>query len=95
MWQFSASPMRIADSTAMPFTTGIAPGSPRQTGHTWVLGSAPKTVEHEQNIFEAVLSSTCTSSPSAGSNRSRASSNETSSAVALMPSPPAGPERGR
>ena len=59
--------MRIADSTAFALTTGSAPGRPRQTGQTWVLGSAPNSVAQPQNIFVAVLSSTCTSSPMTGS----------------------------
>ncbi len=62
-----ASPMRTADSIAVRFTTGSAPGSARHTGHTCVLGAAPKSVAHPQNIFETVFSSTCTSSPSTGS----------------------------
>ena len=73
--QFSASPIRIADSTAMPLTTGSAPGSPRQTGQTWVLGSAPNPVAQPQNILVAVLSSTWTSRPITGSNLASASSN--------------------
>jgi hypothetical protein len=65
--QLSASPIRIADSIALALTTGSEPGSPRQTGQVWVLGAAPKTVEQPQNILDAVLSSTCTSSPITGS----------------------------
>ena len=57
----------MADSMALAFTTGREPGRPRQTGQVWVFGSAPNTVEQPQNIFEAVFSSTCTSSPSTGS----------------------------
>src|SRR5918993_352572 len=75
--------MRIADSTALTLTTGKAPGRPRQTGQTWVLGSAPNPVGQPQNIFVAVLSSTCTSSPRAGSYAARASaSGSVASAVA-------------
>jgi hypothetical protein len=74
MEQFRASPIRIADSTALTLTTGSEPGSPRQTGQTWVLGSAPNAVEQPQNILDAVLSSTCTSSPSTGSYADTASS---------------------
>ena len=59
--------MRIADSMAFALTTGSAPGRPRHTGQVWVFGSAPNSVEQPQNIFDFVLSSTCTSSPSAGS----------------------------
>ena len=58
--------MRMADSTAVPLTTGSEPGSPRHTGHTWVLGSAPNVVEQPQNIFDAVLSSMWTSRPITG-----------------------------
>ncbi len=66
--------MRIADSTATAFTAGSAPGSPRHTGHTWVLGAAPNSVGQPQNIFVTVPSSTCTSSPSTGSKRATTSS---------------------
>ena len=59
--------MRMADSTAAALSTGSAPGSPRHTGQTWVLGSAPNAVAHPQNILVTVDSSTCTSSPSTGS----------------------------
>ena len=74
MSQLSANPIRIADSTALRFRVGSEPGSPRQTGHTWVLGSAPNVVEQPQNIFVAVDNSTWTSSPSTGSNLARTSS---------------------
>ena len=74
MVQLSASPIRIADSTPTSLTTGSAPGSPRHTGHTCVLGSAPNAVAHPQNILVAVLSSTWTSSPSTGSYAAMASS---------------------
>ena len=45
-------------SIALPFTTGKAPGRPRQTGQVWVFGAPPNSVEQEQNIFDFVLSST-------------------------------------
>src|SRR6478735_749752 len=77
--------MRIADSTALPFTTGIAPGRPRQVGQTCVLGSAPNSVGHPQNIFEAVLSSTWTSRPSAGSYDASTSSKATRVSVMSVP----------
>ncbi len=64
----------MADSTAVPLTTGSEPGSPRQVGQTCVFGSAPKTVAQPQNIFEAVPSSTCTSRPITGSKDRSASS---------------------
>jgi hypothetical protein len=38
------------------FSTGKAPGSPRQTGQTFEFGGSPKRVEQEQKIFEAVRS---------------------------------------
>ncbi len=59
--------MRIAYSTALPLTTGSAPGSPRDTGVTWVFGSAPKLTSAGQNILVSVPSSTCTSIPMTGS----------------------------
>ena len=66
--------MMTALSTARALTRGSEPGSPRQTGQTWVLGSAPNSLRQPQNIFVAVLSSTCTSSPITGSKRSQTSS---------------------
>src|ERR1700752_93338 len=88
MSQCSASPIRIADSTAASFSTGSEPGSPRHTGHTWVLGSAPNVVAQPQNILVAVDSSTCTSRPSTGSKRAMTSSYSSKSgpAATLMPS---------
>ena len=74
MVQFSASPIRIADSRPAPLSTGSAPGRPRHTGQTWVFGSAPNPVGQPQNILVAVFSSTCTSSPSTGSKAAIASS---------------------
>ena len=58
--------MRMADSTAVALTTGSEPGSPRQTGHTCVFGSAPNPVAQPQNILDAVLSSMWTSRPITG-----------------------------
>src|SRR5215471_8607715 len=68
MRQFRAIAARVANSTAFLFRTGSAPGMPRQTGQTFVFGEAPNRVEHEQKIFVAVSSWTCTSSPITGSN---------------------------
>jgi hypothetical protein len=62
----------VANSTALRFSTGKAPGIPRHTGQTFVLGGAPKRVEQEQKIFDAVRSCTCTSSPMTGSYLVRA-----------------------
>ena len=48
--------------------TGNAPGSPRQTGQTWLFGAAPsKSAEHEQNILLAVFNRQWTSIPMTGS----------------------------
>ena len=59
--------MRMVDSIAASLATGSAPGRPRHTGQIWVFGSAPKSVAHEQNIFDAVDSSTWVSRPMTGS----------------------------
>jgi hypothetical protein len=56
MRQFKANAASMANSTAFRFSTGKAPGIPRQTGQTLVLGAAPKRVEQEQKIFDAVRS---------------------------------------
>jgi hypothetical protein len=47
-----------------------------------VLGGSPKRVEHEQKIFVAVSSWTCTSSPMTGSYLARAAT-EVSGVVAI------------
>ena len=67
MAQFSARPILIVYSIAIRFTTGSEPGRPRQTGQTWLFGSAPKTVVQPQNILVLVPSSTCVSRPITGS----------------------------
>src|SRR5271165_7251462 len=73
---------RTANSTAFRFSTGKAPGSPRQTGHTFVFGGSPKRVEHEQKIFDAVSSCTWTSSPITASYLA-SRSEETAAGVAI------------
>ena len=73
----------MVDSIAAALATGSEPGRPRQTGQTWVLGSAPKAVGQPQNIFDAVPSSTCVSSPITGSYRP-----VTSSTAVTAPGPP-------
>src|SRR6478735_12852510 len=93
MSQLSASPMRIADSTALALTTGIAPGRPRQVGQTWELGSPPKTAGQPQNILVLVLSSTWTSRPSAGSYDASTSSKATRVSVMRLLRPEQGPCR--
>src|SRR5579864_8789346 len=72
MRQPSAIAARTAKSTALRFSTGRAPGRPRQTGQTLVFGGSPKRVEHEQKILLTVKSWTCTSSPMTGSYLARA-----------------------
>src|SRR5271157_3557600 len=57
----------MANSTPAAFSTGSAPGSPRHTGQTLLLGCAPKLVGQPQKILVAVASWTCTSRPITGS----------------------------
>src|SRR5580704_14120029 len=57
----------MAISTARRFRTGKAPGWPRHTGQTLVLGGAPNPVRQPQKILVRVFSWTCTSSPITGS----------------------------
>src|SRR6478672_6004376 len=70
-WQCRAWAARTANSTARWFSTGNAPGNPRHTGQTLVLGGAPNCVEQPQKILVCVSSWTCTSSPITGSYFSR------------------------
>jgi hypothetical protein len=65
--QLSARPIRIVDSIATRLATGSDPGRARQTGQTWVLGGAPKSVGQPQNIFVRVPNSTWVSRPITGS----------------------------
>ena len=71
MRQFSATAASAAYSTAFLLSTGSAPGNPRQTGQTLVLGGAPNWVEQPQKILVWVSSCTCTSRPMTGSYFSR------------------------
>src|SRR5580704_10161552 len=82
MRQPSAMAASTAKSTALRFSTGRAPGRPRQTGQTLVLGGAPKRVEHEQKILPTVKSWTWTSSPITGSYFAREAT-EVSGVVAI------------
>src|SRR5437870_13299185 len=81
--QFSAIAASAANSTALRFKTGKAPGNPRQTGHTLVFGGLPNRVEQEQKIFVAVRSCTWTSSPITGSYFVVAAATEVSGVVAI------------
>ena len=61
--QSSARPILMMRLIASRLGTGSAPGSPRQTGHTLVLGAASKRAGHPQNIFDSVDNSTWVSRP--------------------------------
>jgi hypothetical protein len=56
MEQLVESPAFMANSTTFLFSTGRAPGIPRQTGQVCELGSAPNFVEQPQNILVSVRS---------------------------------------
>src|SRR5579871_3315806 len=72
MRQLRAMAASTANSTPLLLRTGKAPGRPRQTGQTLVLGASPKRFAQEQNIVLAVRSWTWTSSPMTGSYLPRA-----------------------
>src|ERR1700688_1528461 len=57
----------MPNSTARLFSTGNAPGKPRQTGQVFEFGGSPKRVEQAQNALVSVLSCTWTSRPMTGS----------------------------
>ena len=63
MLQLRARPALIAYATAWRFSTGSFPGSPRQTGHTCVLGVPPNAVLQPHQTFASVSSSAWISSP--------------------------------
>ena len=63
-----AVPKAIAFLTTSLFKTGSAPGKPKQTSQTLVLGSSPKLVGQLQKIFVFVFNCACTSSPITTSN---------------------------
>ena len=79
----------MAYSTAFSLTTGRLPGRPRSTGVIVVFGGAlagapaAAGLGASLNIFVCVLSSTCTSNPSTGSNSSSALSKSMSSGLAM------------
>src|ERR671915_320154 len=54
---------RAASRMASALGTGSAPGKPRHTGQTLVLGGSPNVVRLPQNILVRVRSWTCTSNP--------------------------------
>ena len=53
-WQFKAWAASTANSTARRLSTGKAPGRPRHTGHTLVLGGAPNFVEQPQRFVRGL-----------------------------------------
>src|SRR5918999_410317 len=61
--QPSAIAPRTASLIASALGTGNAPGKPRHTGQTLVLGGSPNVVRLPQNILVRVRSWTCTSNP--------------------------------
>ena len=59
----TASPKRIACSTAARFKTGSTPGSAISTAEAWVLGGAPKAAAAAEKILLRVLSCAWVSMP--------------------------------
>ncbi len=55
MYALSAIPSFTPYSTTFSLSTGSAPGSPKQTGQTFVLGTLTSSVEHPQKIFVFVI----------------------------------------
>src|SRR6266700_5698821 len=64
--QLIALAASTANSTALRFSTGSAPGNPRHVGQTCVFGSPPYLFTQPQNAFDSVRSWTWTSSPITG-----------------------------
>src|ERR1022692_1421988 len=69
--QLMASEASVANSTAFALSTGKAPGNPRHTGQTLVLGAEPNWLAQPQKALVAVSSCTWTSSPITGSYLAR------------------------
>ena len=64
MVECNASPVIVANSMARRLGTGKAPGSPKQTGQTLVLGAACEaSVRQPQNILDVVRIWAWTSRP--------------------------------
>ncbi len=63
----TASPNRIAMSTAVWFSTGNTPGIPRQIGSVAAFGSAPNVADDHEKIFDRAESWQWTSRPMTGS----------------------------
>ena len=74
IWQLVARPAMTIDSMAFSLGTGSAPGMPRQTGQTLVLGSSSWERRQLQNILvSSVVSSVWTSRPITASQSLRTS----------------------
>ena len=71
--------------TAWRLSTGKAPGRPRQTGQTLVLGASPKRLRQAQKILVCVRSWQCTSRPITGSYSARMSSKVRVFAMTMEP----------
>src|SRR5690606_35648825 len=63
IWQLRARPALMINSNARSLSTGKAPGSARQTGQTFVFGSAPNSFLQPHHTLVSVASSTWTSRP--------------------------------
>ena len=63
MVALTASPSRIARSTAPRLSTGSVPGSARSTAEACVLGAAPNSVDAPEKILLAVDSCVWVSKP--------------------------------
>src|SRR6266702_4916924 len=72
-WHFRAIEAKVANSTALRFSTGRAPGNPRHTGQILVFGSSPNFGEQLQKAFVSVSSCKWTSRPITGSYFARTS----------------------
>src|ERR1035441_6787750 len=83
-WQLMASEASVAKATACSLSTGKAPGSARQTGQTFVLGSEPNRLAQPQKALVAVSSCTWTSSPMTGSYLARTSDDNVAAGILTM-----------
>ena len=63
IFEFNASPTKIAISTAPLFKTGNTPGIPKVMGEVSVLGSCPNSAPSGAKILDFVFSWAWTSRP--------------------------------
>ena len=71
IFEWVATPSRIAISSAALLNVGSAPGRPRTTGSVSELGGAPNVIADDENALEWVASWTWISRPITGSQVSR------------------------